>query len=144
MGRETIKGRKDSLLEFNGELIVEVRLPVVERNLCLACQMEEVGVEFRKGLCGLHGKTTIVLSSIFNFERIEIDICEIIDHLLCGLERVFVSAVFSMEMCLGISSGPSEDIDHFCLLGGKVVVIHDEFAFDLDLPVLEGGILAVG
>jgi hypothetical protein len=40
-------------------------------------------------------------------------------------------------MCLGVPGGSSEDIDYFGLLGREMVVIYNEFSFDLDFLVLE-------
>ena len=80
-------------MEFHGELIVQIRLPVVERDLRLACQVEEFRIEFSKRLCGFHIKTTIVLSSVLNFKKIEIDIYEKSDHILYGTKGVFVYTV---------------------------------------------------
>ena len=80
-------------MEFHGELIVQIRLPVVERDLRLACQVEEFRIEFSKRLYGFYIKTTIVLSSVLNFKRIEIDIYEKSDYILYGTKGVFVYTV---------------------------------------------------
>ena len=65
-------------------------MSVVKRNLRLACEMKEFNIKFSERLRRFHIKIMIILLSVFNFERIEIDISEKIDHFLCDVERIFV------------------------------------------------------
>jgi hypothetical protein len=100
--------------------------------------VEEFRIEFNKYLCGFYIKTTIVLSSVLNFKRIEINIYEKSDYILYGIKRVFVYIVFWSKIYLGVPDSSSEDIDYFSLLGREIIVIYDKFSFDLDLLVFEG------
>ena len=105
--------------------------------------MQELSIEFYKRLFIAYIKTSVVLMSVFGFERVEIDICEKINYLLYGLKRVFVCSVFWPKICLRIAGSSFENIDYLSIFSSEMVVINNEFVFNLDFLIFEGRVLSV-
>ena|SRR5438874_12933817 len=100
--------------------------------------MQEFNIEFYKYLFIAYIKTSIILIGVFSFKKVEINIREKIDYLLCDLEKIFVYFIFWLKICLRIVSSSSENVDYFDIFSFEMVVINNEFAFNLDFLIFEG------
>ena len=91
----------------------------------------------------IHIQALIILTGILGLERVEINVCKKINYLLGSDESVLVCFIFQPKMCLRVASGSSEDVDHLGIFSSEMIVIHDEFAFNLDFSIFEGQVLSV-
>jgi hypothetical protein len=105
--------------------------------------MKKLGIEFCECLCWPYVETSIILFSILNSKRIEINIREKVDYLLRGLKRIFVCSLSWPKMCLCIPGGSSKNINYLGLFSREIIVINDEFTFNLDFLIFKGWVLPI-
>ena len=86
---------------------------------------------------------SVVLMSVFGLKRVEINICEKINYFLYNFKRVFIYSVFRPKIYLYIASNLFENINYFNIFNFEIVIVNNEFIFNLDFLIFEGRILFV-
>src|SRR2546430_13587197 len=99
--------------------------------------MQEFNIKFYKRLFIAYIKTSIILINVLSFKKVEININEKINYLLYNLKSVFIYFVFQSKIYLRIINNSPKNIDYFNIFNSKIIVINNEFIFNLDFLIFE-------
>ncbi len=82
----------------------------------------------------------IILINVFDFKKIEINIYEKINYFLYDFKRVFICFVFQLKIYLYIINDLFKNIDHFDIFNFEMIIINDEFTFNLNFLIFKSQI----
>jgi hypothetical protein len=97
-----------------------------------------LGLEFDEWLAWFHRETIVVVPGVSHLVGVDVDGCQMLDHLLSSSEaHLRLVVVLGLEVSLGVSSSTVEEVQHFSFFVFKVVGVHPELSLNLEFPAFE-------
>src|SRR2546421_12307312 len=99
--------------------------------------MQKFNIKFYKRLFIIYIKTLIILTNIFSFKKIKINIYKKINYFLYNLKSVFIYFIFQLKIYLRIVNNLFKNINYFSIFNFKIVMINNEFIFNLNFLIFK-------